>query len=48
MSTGTGGFLGGQGAVQRVQACDTVVSWASFSNTGEIAGTFRDITPAEV
>ncbi|TGN81970.1 hypothetical protein E5083_03770 [Streptomyces bauhiniae] len=30
------------------RAGDTVVSWASFFNTGEIAGTSWDITPAEV
>lgn len=30
------------------RAGDRVVSWASFFNTGEIAGTSWDITPAEV
>ncbi|MET9771384.1 hypothetical protein AB0H47_17655 [Streptomyces globisporus] len=30
------------------RAGDAVVSWASFFNTGEIAGTSWDITPAEV
>ncbi|MFF7212765.1 hypothetical protein ACFZAU_19845 [Streptomyces sp. NPDC008238] len=30
------------------RAGDTVVSWASFFNTGGIAGTSWDITPAEV
>ncbi|NHI04646.1 hypothetical protein STPH2_0009 [Streptomyces sp. KO7888] len=30
------------------RAGDTVLSWASFFNTGEIAGTSWDITPAEV
>ncbi|MGW9425698.1 hypothetical protein ACWGSU_30835 [Streptomyces koyangensis] len=30
------------------RAGDTVLSWASFFNTGEIAGSSWDITPAEV